>query len=185
MSARVPKRSRNNGGTLTVPLDFRGRGPRRSVAPRRAKNADPTADRRTGRSSSRPEPGKSAFQEILSAGAPPFAMRDNDALAVPAQRPVSRGARRRPVGEGAPPIARRAGIGGGDPAEPRKRPAPPRPVLLQEPAVEGLDEIGDQRGARRVVKEDDLVHCERAPEPRLIEVRPPFRRRRILQGSRE
>ena len=49
--------------------------------------------------------------------------------------------------------------------------------------VEGLDQIGHDRRSRRPVKEDDLVHHERAAKPCLIDVRAPFGRRRVVERS--
>ncbi len=56
---------------------------------------------------------------------------------------------------------------------------------LKKVVVERLDQIGHNRGPRRPMKEDDLVHRERSAKPRLIDVGATFGRGRVGEDSGE
>ena len=121
----------------------------------------------------------------MAVGTPPFAVSHDDALAVPPQHLVARGAGRGAVDERQPPFQWCAGLVRGYAVEPGERALPPAPVLAEEAIGEGLDQIGHDDGARRPVEEHDLVHDRRAPEPGLVQIGLPFHRRDVGQGLAE
>ena len=59
--------------------------------------------------------------------------------------------------------------------------APTAPMFSEKLIAERLDQIGDDRSGGGPVKKDNLIHGERATEPRLIDIGKPFRRRAVYQ----
>ena len=96
-----------------------------------------------------------------------------------------RRSRRRAVEKRQPPFAGRAGLGCRDPVHAGEWSRPPWPLASKERGIKGLDQVGDNRGLRRTVKEDNLVHRKRSAKPGLVDVAAPFGRRGVAERASE